>query len=185
MISVMPLFVTNKTALLASALLASGLFLGAAHAVAQTQVDNPDRIDHEALPYLVVGDKVDRSTYVGWRLFHSTCYICHGVDATGTTVAPDLTKSVKNISYEEFIVAVLYRYPIIVGFDEISSDDLASVREKFIKDVKKHERGELLMPTWDKDPNIRPHLEDLYAYLRARADGVLKPGRPEQMKSGP
>jgi hypothetical protein len=39
------------------------------------------------------------------------------------------------------------------------------------------------MPAWDGDPNVKPHVMDLYAYLRARADGVLGEGRPEPMAS--
>jgi len=32
------------------------------------------------------------------------------------------------------------------------------------------------------DPNIAPYVDDIYAYLQARADGVLGPGRPIRLE---
>jgi hypothetical protein len=32
------------------------------------------------------------------------------------------------------------------------------------------------------DPNIAPHIDDLYAYLQARADGALGRGRPSELE---
>jgi hypothetical protein len=98
-----------------------------------------------------------------------------------TAVAPDLTERVKTMTAEDFAIAMLYRYPIIVGFQASPGDDLKALREKFLEDIKNHERGELNMPTWDRDPNIKPHISDLYAYLTARADGALGPGRPRRI----
>lgn len=139
-------------------------------------------IEHDSMPYVVVDGKVDRKTFLGWRVFHSTCYICHGVDATGTTVAPDLTQRVRAMTPKDFAIAVLYRYPIIIGFDDIAGDDLTALREAFVEEIRKNERGDLIMPAWRKDPNVAPHIADLYGYLRARADGELGPGRPEEIK---
>ena len=147
----------------------------------QGQQTATDTIQHDPIPYVVSDGKVDRNTFLGWRVFHSTCYVCHGVDAIGTSVAPDLTEKVKSMTPVDFSVAVLYRYPIIVGFDDVRGDDLTAVRQAFIEEVRRHEQGELLMPTWDNDPNVKPHVMDLYAYLRARADGVLGEGRPQQL----
>ena len=48
--------------------------------------------------YHVVGDKVDRGTYLGWKVVHTACYGCHGVDALGTDVAPSLVERVKLLS---------------------------------------------------------------------------------------
>lgn len=134
------------------------------------------------LPYQVKDGKVDRSTFLGWRVFHSTCYICHGVDATGTTVAPDLVTRVKELSAREFTNAVLVRYRITMDSAELLGDDQTAVRQKFLEMAVKKQRGELIMPAWERDPNVKPHVMDLYGYLRARADGVLGPGRPEQIR---
>ena len=38
--------------------------------------------------YRVVDGKVDRGTYAGWRLFHTTCYGCHGVGGGAPTSPP-------------------------------------------------------------------------------------------------
>lgn len=133
-------------------------------------------------PYRIVANKVDRSTYLGWRVYHSACYTCHGMDATGTSVAPDLVERVKTMSAKDFVGKVLTRYRITLGYDEVASDDNTAVRQAFIEQIMKYERGELIMPAWERDPNIKPHVLDLYAYLRARADGALGPGRPEQIE---
>lgn len=154
---------------------------GAVTAGAQ-QSESAATAAHE-LPYTVSGGKVDRRTYVGWRLFHSTCHLCHGVDATGTSVAPDLTARVGGMSEEDFINAVLYRYPIIVGFGTKGEGDLPALRRAFVAAVKRHERGGVLMPAWEDDPNVKPHVLDLYAYLRARADGALGTGRPARAEA--
>jgi hypothetical protein len=39
------------------------------------------------------------------------------------------------------------------------------------------------MPAWQDNPNIDPYLDDLWAYLKARADGALGPGRPVKQES--
>ena len=135
-------------------------------------------IEHDTPPYEVTDGKVDRSTYLGWRVFHSACYICHGVDAVGTDVAPNLIERVGAMSGRDFAIAVLYRYPMITGLDEAPSDDLASLREAFTEQISKAEQGNILMPGWEYDPEVKPHVFDIYAYLRARADGVLGPGEP-------
>ena len=41
----------------------------------------------EQAPYRVVDGKVDKTTFLGWRAYHSACHVCHGPDATGTNVA--------------------------------------------------------------------------------------------------
>lgn len=160
-----------------------GLMLTMSFVHAQQQPQAIDRIEHEQLPYVVADGKVDRSTFLGWRVFHSTCYVCHGVDATGTSVAPDLVERVATMAFTDFAVAVLFRYPIIVGTEPVAGDDLNEIREAFLEDIRQHESGELRMPTWDSDPNVKPHLADLYGYLRARADGALGEGRPPQLET--
>ncbi len=132
------------------------------------------------LPYSVQDGLVDLSTYQGWRVFHSTCHGCHGVDATGTSVAPNLVERIKRLSARDFSTKVLSRYRITISAQAASGDDKTELREKFLQQVMSRERGDLLMPAWEQDPNVKPHLLDLYAYLRARADGALAPGRPER-----
>ena len=64
----------------------------------------------------------------------------------------------------------------------LQSDDPTELRSAFVEEVLRRERGDLIMPAWAADPKMRAHLLDLYAYLRARADGALGPGRPEQIE---
>ena len=135
----------------------------------------------EPAPYRVVDGKVDESTFVGWRAYHSTCHGCHGVDATGTSVAPNLVVAVGSMTSREFSTKVLTRYRIVIGFDDIAGDDQTALRAAIMEQVMRRESGELIMPAWGDNPNIQPHVLDLYAYLRARADGALGTGRPEQI----
>ena len=135
--------------------------------------------------YHVVGDRVDLGTYLGWKVFHTTCYSCHGVDAVGTDVAPSLLERVKLLSPREFAFKVLTRYRIVVPSSDAAGDDQTAVREAIIEEVLKQERGkkgEILMPPWETNTTVKPHVLDLYAYLSARADGALGPGRPKRLK---
>jgi hypothetical protein len=131
--------------------------------------------------YRVIDGKVDKSTMLGWRVFHSACFECHGVGAVGTDVAPDLTQRIKRLSPTEFAMSVLSRYRILVPYREGLPDDQAELAA-IVEEMKKRQRGthgQIMMPAWDSDPRIKPHIMDLYAYLRARADGALGPGHPE------
>ncbi|MFO1435292.1 MAG: hypothetical protein U1F34_02570 [Gammaproteobacteria bacterium] len=137
--------------------------------------------------YTVKDGKVDENTKRGWEVFHRTCYVCHGIDAVGTKVAPDLTERVKNMSVTEFSNIVLNRYRIVVPMDEVSADNNLVWREAMIKEMERHERGEhgeLMMPGWEKNFRVRPHLIDIFAYLQARADGVLDKGEPQLIDEG-
>ena len=134
--------------------------------------------------YEVVQGKVDRGTYAGWKVFHTNCYGCHGADALGTDVAPSLVERVKLLSPREFALKVLTRYRIVVRSSE-TGDDQTAAREAIIEEVLKQERGkkgEILMPPWEKKAAVKPHVLNLYAYLSARADGALGPGRPRLLK---
>lgn len=123
---------------------------------------------------------VDESTFLGWQVFHSTCHGCHGVDATGTSVAPDLTERVQRLSSRDFSIKVLSRYRITISAESAAGDDRSELRDAFLEQVLRRERGDVLMPAWEQDLNVKPHVLDIYAYLRARADGVLPPGRPQR-----
>ncbi len=38
-----------------------------------------------------------------------------------------------------------------------------------------------VMPGWKENPNISKRYDEIYAYLMARADGALPPGRPQKL----
>ena len=42
----------------------------------------------------------------GWRWFHVYCFRCHGVDALGSSIAPNLRESIKALSHDEFIQVI-------------------------------------------------------------------------------
>lgn len=94
---------------------------------------------------------VDQFTYVGWRTYQSQCFQCHGGSGLGTTIAPNLMERFnKNVDHE-----------------------------RFVKVMKEGFTGQMgAMPSFDGNPNVIPHLDNLYAYLRARADDALPAGRP-------
>ena len=39
----------------------------------------------------------------GWRWVHVYCFRCHGVDAVGSSIAPNLRESIKALPHDEFI----------------------------------------------------------------------------------
>jgi mono/diheme cytochrome c family protein len=96
--------------------------------------------------------KVDQQTYAGWRTYHGFCAQCHGQDVAGTTFAPALTEIMPRIDRERF--------------DEVVTNGIVT------------ERG--AMPAFEGNPNVMPRLDEIYAFLHARTDG-LPPGRPERL----
>jgi hypothetical protein len=138
--------------------------------------------------YKIVKGAVDEGTYVGWKLFHSTCYGCHGVDALGTDLAPNLLGRVQKMTPRAFVSKVLTSYRIVLPDTDTNSPDSTSAvgsQELTIEDILRRDRQSrvrIVMPAWENDPNINPHVLDLFAYLTARADGKLAPGRPKRTK---
>jgi mono/diheme cytochrome c family protein len=102
--------------------------------------------------YRVVDGKVDARTYNGFRRYHAGCNHCHGPDGMGSTFAPSL----------------------VVALPEI---------EAFRRIVRDGQRtGASVMKGFADDPNIAPYVDDIYAYLQARTDGVLGRGRPARLE---
>ena len=90
--------------------------------------------------------------YQGWKWFHVYCYRCHGIDALGSDLAPNLRKSVSSeglVTHEEFM--------------------------KIVRDGRQ-EKG---MQSW-KELIDEPQIEQLYQYVKARSDGGLAAGRPHR-----
>lgn len=156
-----------------------GVLLGAAITLPLAAQPNAEPVPGD---YRVVQGKVDRGTYTGWRLFHTTCYGCHGVGAVGTDLAPNLVERVKTLTPRAFATKVLTSYRIVLLASDANTEDRTAVREAMVEEVMRRERGargQVTMPAWEADPNVNPHVLDLFAYLSARADGKLGPGEPK------
>ena len=44
-----------------------------------------------------------KRVYSGWKWWHVYCYRCHGVDALGSSLAPNLRESFKALTYQDFL----------------------------------------------------------------------------------
>ena len=85
--------------------------------------------------YRVTQGKVDLGTYNGWRLFHTTCYGCHGVGAVGTDVAPNLVQRVKTLTPRAFVTKVLTSYRTVLPANETNTEDRAAELDALIEAV--------------------------------------------------
>ncbi|HLJ63857.1 MAG TPA: cytochrome c [Stellaceae bacterium] len=108
-------------------------------------------------PYSVENGKVDQKTYNGWRRYTESCLRCHGPDGAGSSYAPALVESLKTMSEEQF------KDIVINGRVNVSQS------------------AENVMPPFGEAEDVVLYLDDIYAYLKARADGALGRGRPERV----
>ena len=81
------------------------------------------------------GPKVTKDVFHGYQLYNSYCYRCHGTDATGGQLGPDLRRSVAAMKQQEFLaVAMTGRkeqgMPAWAGF--LSESDVVHVY-KYVK----------------------------------------------------
>lgn len=110
----------------------------------------------EQKPYSVQDDgTVDWYTYSGFRRYHAECHTCHGPDGLGSTFAPDLVEAMTEIPYDEYVDIVVHGR------------------------VYKTSTATSNMPGFGQNKNVMCFVDDIYAYLMARADGALGRGRPE------
>lgn len=112
-------------------------------------------------PYSVKDGKIDWYSYSGFRRYHAECHVCHGPNGSGSTFAPPLIDSVKDMNYAQFLAVV------VAGRENITTSNQNK------------------MPSFANNPNVICYVSDLYSYLKARAAGILKPGRPRQKQPKP
>jgi len=84
----------------------------------------------------------------GYRAF-SQCQVCHGLTGAGSTIGPSLVQKLRQIDLDRFMEVVVNGYEGQIG----------------------------VMPGWGTNPNVMNYIDQLYAYLKARSDGVLPGGR--------
>jgi methanol metabolism-related c-type cytochrome len=123
---------------------------------AAVKSENGKYLDSQGNPtYKIQSDgTVDWYTYSGYRRYHSECHVCHGPDGMGSSYAPALKDSLKTMSYGEFLSIVAS------GRKNISTSQ------------------ENVMPAFGDNPNVTCYLDDIYAYLRARANDAVARVRP-------
>lgn len=54
----------------------------------------------------------------------------------------------------------------------------SAAREALVDDVLARREPAMTMPAWGDEPQVNAHITDVYAYLAARAEGTLGPGKP-------
>ena len=108
-----------------------------------------------AKPYTAEDGKIGQTAYIGWTRFAGFCERCHGPGGVGSSLAPDLTAAIESLNQKQF--------------DAIVTCGI------------KGNQGTGVMPAWGNNPNIEPYLPQLWAYLKARGDGVIGAGRPEKI----
>jgi methanol metabolism-related c-type cytochrome len=116
------------------------------------------RAQGEQKPYTVKDGKVDKATYNGWRRYTESCLRCHGPDGAGSSYAPNLSDSLKQMSEEDF------KEIVVNGRQNVTT------------------ANENIMPPFGLAEDVMLYLDDIYAYLKARSDGVLGRGRPERIE---
>ena len=120
-------------------------------------------LDKEGNPtFKVAADgTVDWYTYSGYRRYHSECHVCHGPDGMGSTYAPALKDSLKTMNYGDFLGVVAS------GRKNVSTSQ------------------ESVMPAFGDNPNVACYMDDLYIYLRARANDAVGRVRPAKHEDKP
>jgi len=150
------------TALIATLLLGSSLSFGAVAQTVAVGTDKDDKskyIDAKGEPIYKKFDdgSFDWYTFNGFRRYHAECHVCHGPEGKGSTYAPALADSLKTMGYGDFVGVV------------------ASGRI-----VELSGGAKSVMPALGDNKNVMCYVDDIFVYLKARAEGALPGGRPKR-----
>ena len=126
-----------------------------------TKGEDGKYFDAEYEPTYRIGDDgtVDWFTYSGYRRYHSECHVCHGPDGLGSSFAPGLAESMKDMTYGDFLEVV------VNGRENVGT----TAQNK--------------MPAFGLNKNVMCYIDDMYVYLKARADKALGRGRPAKKEA--
>jgi mono/diheme cytochrome c family protein len=105
-------------------------------------------------PYKVVdGDKVDEATFSGWKTWRSMA--CERCHGANQEglVGPSLVKSLQTLTKQDFVFTVT------------------------------HGRIEKGMPNFGEVESVVKNIDSLYAYLKGRSDGAIKPGHLHKIET--
>jgi mono/diheme cytochrome c family protein len=129
------------------------LVLSALAAVSASTAVTVQSASAQGTPYKVKdGNKVDEATLNGWRTWRALA--CERCHGPNQEgmVGPSLINSLKVLTKDEFKTVLLKGRP---------------------------EKG---MPNFDASKQVVDNIDGLYAYLKGRSDGAIKPGRVEKME---
>jgi methanol metabolism-related c-type cytochrome len=104
---------------------------------------------------------VDWFTYSGYRRYHADCHVCHGPDGEGSSYGPALSSSLKTMSYSD------YSNVVVNGRKNVTTAQ------------------ENVMPAFGTNRNVMCYFEDIFIYLRARANDGVPRGRPQKHADKP
>ncbi len=107
--------------------------------------------------YVVRDGRVDQHTFNGYRRYGESCLRCHGPDGAGSSYAPNLTESLKHMSY----------------------DDVVNTIVNGRQNVNKSQNN--VMPAFGTTEDVILYMDDIYGYLKARSDDKLPRGRPKRL----
>jgi mono/diheme cytochrome c family protein len=99
---------------------------------------------------------VTETEYQGWKYYAVYCERCHAPDAVGTADAPDLRYSV---SPEGEVTADSFRVIVRKGTENREENKVMKGFEDLLDDQR---------------------IDQVYAYIKARSEGRLAPGRPHR-----
>ncbi len=112
----------------------------------------------EQKPYRVEDGRVDQGAYNGYRRYGNSCLHCHGPDGLGSIYGSNLVEGLKRLTREQFGEVVAR------GRHNVSAAQQS------------------VMPPFAQNRDVMQHLDDIYAYLKARSDGALGRGRPQRLE---
>jgi len=109
---------------------------------------NDDAVATDGKPYQIIDGKIDKNTFEGWRTYNGGgCGGCHGPGGIGKMGGSNLAESlvIKNNDKEKF--------------NDYVTNGVPNTRMKPNRN----------------DKRLMDNLDNLFSYLKARADGVLGP----------
>jgi methanol metabolism-related c-type cytochrome len=104
---------------------------------------------------------VDWYTFSGFRRYHSDCHVCHGPDGMGSSYAPALKDTLNTSTYNDFM-------GVVAGGKKVVSS-----------------AQNLVMPSFGLNKNVMCYADDIFVYLRARANDAIGRGRPAKHEEKP
>lgn len=105
--------------------------------------------------YTVENGKVDEGTMMGFTVYTGSCMACHGPDGLGSSFAPSLIRAAERRTFAQFAQTIAEGRSLQPG---------------------------MVMPSFGEDMRVMSHLEDIWNYLGARAEGELGRGRPQLLE---